>query len=196
MLKATLPEILKEISAKHAACVKDLEGLGEDLSTHGARRLKFSSIVNELCVLVRETTHGSNTEWDAGEGFTLRASLENMYREFAADMRKTLLAGSVVKRGAKVKVLSATKGRWLPGVVHEVKAGDKGENIFKVEPAATLEETAKATMKHVYRSGEVVYHAFHENRIRPDNYEFLKDRITKQQTRALQVTLAAPVALK
>ena len=210
MLKATLPKILDEISAKREACVQELDSLGEDLSTNGARRLKFSSIVQELCTLVRETMQGSNTEWDAGLGFTLRARLEDMYRNFATDMRKTRLAGAVM--GKDAKVLVSCSGKWLPGTVTKVEGNGKGEKAFQVDPAASLTEEDK---KSFYRIDELTFAGedsefleegsespeedseslrkmlkpFAEKDVRPDDYDFLRDRITKRQTRALQVRL-------
>ena len=167
--------------------MQELGTLGEDLATNGARRLKFSNIVQELCTLVRETTQGTNTEWDAGLGFSLRARLQDMYRNFATDMRKTRLAGSVLGKGAKVLVLRS--GKWLPGTVTYVEENDKGEKTFTVNLAAWLPEEDKNILYINDKHQRKMLKPLPEKDVRPDDYDFLRDRITKRQTRALQVRL-------
>ena len=227
MLKDTLPEIQKEIAEKRLDCMEQLRSLGEDLSTPGARRLKFSNVVNDFCTLVRETTEGKNTEWDAGDAFTLRARLEQYYRDFAVQLKKTRLSGFVGEKGTSVMV--TTNGKELPGTIWSVRVTTKGENVFYVKPADIVKagdmdhfvsnDDSRYTRKSEhdspgdyrflegrvqteddssggYRPEKEFYRLpkkkfffvpIAENDVRPDDYDFLRDRIVKQQTRALPI---------
>ena len=214
MLKDTLPEIQKEIAEKRLDCMEQLRSLGEDLSTPGARRLKFSNVVNDFCTLVRETTEGKNTEWDAGDAFTLRARLEQYYRDFAVQLKKTRLSGFVGEKGTSVMV--TTNGKELPGTIWSVRVTTKGENVFYVKPADSVKtedmghfvsnDDSRYTRKPEHDSpddyrfleGRVqaedqtelkkfFFVPIAENDVRPDDYDFLRDRIVKQQTRALPI---------
>ena len=56
-------------------------------------------------------------------------------------------------------------------------------------PAASLTEEDKKSFYRIDEFQRKMLKPFAEKDVRPDDYDFLRDRITKRQTRALQVRL-------
>ena len=185
MLRKTLPDIEKELADKRDEYKEQLKKYGHDLATEGQRRQEFCRIVNELGHLVRETVRGSNSEWDAGDGFNLRARMKKMYQQFAMDMHKTPLAGYAGDKGAKVFVTA--NGKRLRGTIVKVTKFQKAGTAFKVEPDESVAAEDAKAMIYVTKQKKAKYRLISEKNISPDNYDSLKKAIERQQIRGLPI---------
>lgn len=135
MLKDTLPEIQKEIAVKRAKYDEELWGLAKTclLLAREDSNLAVSWLHSAL-LCGRPCTARTPSGM---QGFSLRARLEQLCRNFSTALEKTRLAGIVGQKGESVVV--TTNGMQLPGIVVKVKVNEEGAKVFEVMSTSTVE---------------------------------------------------------
>ena len=139
MIKSSIPTIGIEISELKTACQANIASLGEILSTSYEQRIFFQSQVAKAKSYLQRVISGVGDENVDTKGYTWRARLQDMYRQFNTDILTcTLNNVSKIVVGLTVSALD-TNGKLHSGTVYKVKT--EGDITFAIVKPTNLPST-------------------------------------------------------